>query len=156
MPTGSVVQSSTAPTASTASSSVFTLGPESLLHPAAQSIEPGAPPSAEHERLFSQTPHPDVIMDTAVPARRRCHDCGVESTKQWRTRPEILGSLCNACGQHRSTHGAPRSFQLIKRAWAEANHEDTGAIWTRPNRPPEKRGGDVIMRVPIQKPSNMW
>jgi hypothetical protein len=84
-----------------------------------QPEEPGVRP-AEHQQSLSQTPHTGV--DSAVPAKRRCHDCGVDNTKQWRTHPEIPGSLCNACGQHQWKHGVPRSLQVITRGRAKANN----------------------------------
>jgi hypothetical protein len=86
-----------------------------------QPEEPGVRPS-EHQQSLSQTPHTGAIVDSAVPAKRRCHDCGVDNTKQWRTHPEIPGSLCNACGQHQCKHGVPRSLPAIMRERAKANN----------------------------------
>ncbi|KAJ6493150.1 hypothetical protein C8R45DRAFT_989036, partial [Mycena sanguinolenta] len=134
---------------------LWTPWPETLPPPTAQLIEPRVHPSAEYEQSSSQTPNPDAIMDTGGVSRRRCFNCGVDHTTQWRRHPETSGFLCNACWQHQSKHGTARSPQWIigmrGTRSAKANHEDTGATLTRPNHPPETRGGDVIMRVRVQK-----
>ncbi|KAF7349406.1 hypothetical protein MSAN_01730500 [Mycena sanguinolenta] len=146
-PTDSVAQSSTTQTPSSLSSALLTPRPDSPFLPAVQREEPEVRPS-EHQQSVSQTPHAGAIVDSAVPVKRRCRDCGVDKTKQWRTHPEFPGSLCNACGQHQSKHGAPRSLQVMKRAWAKANnHNHVGTLSASPSPLPEKRGGDVIMRV---------
>ncbi|KAF8207741.1 hypothetical protein K438DRAFT_1962005 [Mycena galopus ATCC 62051] len=119
---GSVVQPLTIPTNPwTKSFALLTPRPKTPLHPTAQSIEPGVHPSAGHQQSVSHTPHTRTILDAAGVAKRRCIDCGVEHTTQWRTHPEGLGSLCNACGQHQRKHRTPRSLQAIRRGRARAN-----------------------------------
>ncbi|KAJ6493145.1 hypothetical protein C8R45DRAFT_183787 [Mycena sanguinolenta] len=81
MPTGPVAQSSTIHPPSSLSSLLLTPRPDSPRLPAVQSEEPGVRPS-EHQQSVSQTSHAGVIVDSAVPAKRRCHDCGVENTNQ--------------------------------------------------------------------------
>ncbi|KAJ6493149.1 hypothetical protein C8R45DRAFT_927935 [Mycena sanguinolenta] len=112
---------------STASASLFTPEPSPLVDPAAHSSEPGAHPSAEHEQSMSKSP------DSAGHSRRRCSNCGVNDTAQWRTHPQIPGFLCNPCGQHQRKHGRARSLQAIPRGTrrTRANHKDTGAMSTR-------------------------
>ncbi|KAJ6493147.1 hypothetical protein C8R45DRAFT_1136111 [Mycena sanguinolenta] len=99
---------------STASASLLTPGPSTLVDPAAHSSEPGAH-SAEHEQSLSKMPHTGMIMDSAGHSRRRCSNCGVGDTTQWRTHPQIPGFLCNPCGQHQRKHGRARSLQAISR-----------------------------------------
>ncbi|KAJ6476956.1 hypothetical protein C8R45DRAFT_1008414 [Mycena sanguinolenta] len=135
---------------------LWTPWPETLPPPAVQSIEPRVHPLAEYEQSSSQTLNPGAIMDTSGVSGRRCLNCGADHTTQWRRHPETPGFLCNACWQHQSKYGTARSPQWIigmrGTRSAKANHEDTGAMPTRPNHPPETRGGDVIMRVRVQKP----
>ncbi|KAF7362737.1 hypothetical protein MVEN_00623000 [Mycena venus] len=88
--------------------------------------------------------------DTTV-SKRRCLDCEVEHTKQWRMHPELPGYLCNACGQHQAKHKSPRSQLAIRRERARANEKYAATMPTRPSSPPEKRGGEVIMRVPLKQ-----
>ncbi|KAF8196348.1 hypothetical protein K438DRAFT_1826049 [Mycena galopus ATCC 62051] len=146
---GSAVQPFTTPTTpSTISSALSTPRPETPLHPAGQSIEPEVHHSAEHQQSASHTPYTSAITDAAGVAKRRCIDCGVDHTKQWRTHPESLGSLCNACGQHQWKHRAPRSLQAIRRGRARANDNHAGLVPTRSSTLPGKRGGELIMRLP--------
>ncbi|KAJ7217565.1 hypothetical protein B0H12DRAFT_1153541 [Mycena haematopus] len=92
-------------------------------HLAEWPIEPGSPlPPAEHQQFVSQTPHTGAIVHTTGVTKRRCRDCGVDRTKQWRTHPDIPGySLCNACGQHQAKHRTSRSLQTIRRGNTKAN-----------------------------------
>ncbi|KAF8196380.1 hypothetical protein K438DRAFT_1760531 [Mycena galopus ATCC 62051] len=119
---GSPVQPFTIPTIpSTISSALWTPQPETPLHPAEQPIEPGGFPQCEQQQSVSHTPHTTIANDAVGVSKRRCIDCGVDQTTQWRTHPESLGSLCNACGQHQWKHRAPRSLQAIRRGRARAN-----------------------------------
>ncbi|KAJ6476946.1 hypothetical protein C8R45DRAFT_1077021 [Mycena sanguinolenta] len=117
---------------STASSSLLP-GPSTLVDPAAHSSEPGAHPSADHGQSLSKTLHSGTIMDSAGHSRRRCSNCGVDDTAQWRTHPQIPGFLCNPCGQHQRKHGRARSLQAISRGTrrARASRKNTGAMSIR-------------------------
>ncbi|KAF8214352.1 hypothetical protein K438DRAFT_1803261 [Mycena galopus ATCC 62051] len=106
--------------------------------------EPELHHSSQHQQPGSET-------DAATAPKRRCLDCAVEQTKQWRTHPELPGYLCNACGQHQAKHKSPRSLLAIRRERARTNDKYTTTMPTHPSTPPEKRGGEMIMRVPLRQ-----
>ncbi|KAJ7841627.1 hypothetical protein B0H14DRAFT_3457397 [Mycena olivaceomarginata] len=110
--------------------------------PKATSNSPEPSLNVEHQRSASRTPSPTA-------PRRQCMDCAVEHTTQWRTHPQLSGYLCNACGQHQAKHKSRRSPLAIRRERARANDKCAPTVPIHPSSPPEKRGGEVIMRVPL-------
>ncbi|KAJ6476940.1 hypothetical protein C8R45DRAFT_1077016 [Mycena sanguinolenta] len=121
------------PSTASSSNSLLTPGTSTLVDPVAHPSDPGARPSAEHEQSLSKTPHTGTIMDSAGHSRRRCSNCGVDDTAQWRMHPQIPGFLCNPCGQHQGKHGRARSLQTISRGTRRprTNHKGTRAMPTR-------------------------
>ncbi|KAJ7808971.1 hypothetical protein B0H13DRAFT_2150906, partial [Mycena leptocephala] len=103
--------------------------------------------SPEQQQPASQTQN-STIVDAVDAPKRRCLHCAVDHTTQWRTHPKGRGYLCNACGQHQWRHSKPRSLQAIMRERARANDEHTVMS---PSNPPQKRGGEVMMRVPLKQ-----
>ncbi|KAJ6493152.1 hypothetical protein C8R45DRAFT_989042, partial [Mycena sanguinolenta] len=97
------------------SNSLLTPGSSTLIDPAAHSSEPGAHPSAEHEQSFSNTPHAGYSPGVSS---RRCSNCGVDHTTQWRRHPATSEYLCNRCGHHQRKYGFPRSTQGTRRSRA--------------------------------------
>ncbi|KAJ6493130.1 hypothetical protein C8R45DRAFT_1073150 [Mycena sanguinolenta] len=97
---------------------------------------------AKHQPV---APNAGTIIN-AGGTKRQCLNCGVNQTTQWRRHPKSPGFLCNACGQHQLKHRAPRSKEVIMRGRAKANHKH-GTVPIRRSSLPEKRGGDVIMRI---------
>ncbi|KAJ7476375.1 hypothetical protein B0H11DRAFT_2032108 [Mycena galericulata] len=133
------------PTASTISSTTLTISPTLLMqtptilfHPSTPESPPKTPPNS---------PEPPTQPELHHSPKRRCIDCQVEHTKQWRKHPELPGYLCNPCGQHQAKHKSPRSQEVIRRERARANDKYAATVPTRPSSPPEKRGGEVIMRI---------
>ncbi|KAJ6554184.1 hypothetical protein B0H19DRAFT_1071615 [Mycena capillaripes] len=118
--------------------------PEKPFNSSEPPMEPELHRSSEHQQPASET-------DAATGQKRRCLDCAVEHTKQWRTHPKLPGYLCNACGQHQAKHKSPRSILAIRRERARANEKYVETVPTRSSSPPEKRGGEVIMRVPVRQ-----
>ncbi|KAJ6493154.1 hypothetical protein C8R45DRAFT_1136134 [Mycena sanguinolenta] len=103
--------------AASSSNSLLRPGPSTLVDPAAHSSDPGAHPSAEHERSSSNTPHAEHLPAVS---RRRCSNCGVDDTTQWRRHPETSDYLCNRCGHHQRKYGRARSLQVISRGTRRA------------------------------------
>ncbi|KAJ6493142.1 hypothetical protein C8R45DRAFT_989002 [Mycena sanguinolenta] len=99
------------------SNSLLTPGPSTLVDPAAHSSEPGAHPSVEHEQSFSNTPHAGYSPGVS---RRRCSNCGVDHTTQWRRHPDTSEYLCNRCGHHQRKYGRARSLQVTSRGTRRA------------------------------------
>ncbi|KAF8160426.1 hypothetical protein K438DRAFT_2071006 [Mycena galopus ATCC 62051] len=106
------------------------------------SAEPSLNVGAEHQQPASRTPSPTA-------PKRQCMDCAVEHTTQWRTHPQLSGYLCNACGQHQAKHQSRRSPLAIRRERARENGKHAPTAPIHPSSPPENRGGEVIMRVPL-------
>ncbi|KAJ6493129.1 hypothetical protein C8R45DRAFT_927914 [Mycena sanguinolenta] len=125
------------PSSWTASSSLLTPGPSTLVDPAAYSSELGDHPSAEHELSLSNTPH---ASHSPGVSRRRCSNCGVDHTTQWRRHPETSDYLCNRCGQHQRRYGRARSLQVISRGTRRARANQYLSDGNT------KCGGDVILR----------
>ncbi|KAJ6493103.1 hypothetical protein C8R45DRAFT_988944, partial [Mycena sanguinolenta] len=117
---------------------------QTLPQPAEAPIEPTFCAFDEHRPV---TPHAGAIVDAAGGKKRQCLNCGVDQTTQWRRHPESPGFLCNACGQHQLKHRTPRSKAVIMRGRAKANHKHAGTVPNHRSSLPEKRGGDVIMRI---------
>ncbi|KAF7343175.1 hypothetical protein MVEN_01748500 [Mycena venus] len=136
-----------APTSSTIAPAMFTLPLETRVHSPEPSIDSELCHSPKHQQPASQTLH----TSTVSAPKRRCLHCGVDHTTQWRTDPGSCGYLCNACGQHQWKHRKPRSLQAIMRERARANDKHTVTVSTPPINLPEKRGGEVIMRVPSKQ-----
>jgi hypothetical protein len=98
----------------------FTLPPETPFHSPGPSFNPELCHSPEQQQPASQTQN-STIVDAVDAPKRRCLQCAVDHTTQWRTHPKSRGYLCNACGQHQWRHSKPRSLQAIMRERARAN-----------------------------------
>ncbi|KAJ7908076.1 hypothetical protein B0H13DRAFT_1878986 [Mycena leptocephala] len=117
----SVLTASTIPTTPLTISPAFFMPPprpESPPKIPLNSSEPTIEPELDHSPKHQQ---PVSQPDAATASKRRCLDCKVEHTKQWRTHPELPGYLCNVRGQHQAKHKSPRSQLAIRREWARAN-----------------------------------
>ncbi|KAJ6476955.1 hypothetical protein C8R45DRAFT_368208 [Mycena sanguinolenta] len=129
------------PSTTSSSNSLLPPGPNTLVDPVAHSSEP----SAENEQSLPKTPHAGAIIDSPGVSSRRCSNCGVDHTTQWRRHPATSEYLCNRCGHHQRKYGFPRSTQGTRRSRArtrsaKANQKDRA----RSRHPPEKRGGDIL------------
>ncbi|KAJ7486282.1 hypothetical protein B0H11DRAFT_2230742 [Mycena galericulata] len=119
----------TASSPSTISPALLIPPPTILLHPSGPEPPPETPfdwpePRTEPAELHhSESPghQQPASLDASTAQKRRCLDCQVEHTKQWRKHPEHPGYLCNACGQHQAKHKSPRSHLTIRRERARAN-----------------------------------
>ncbi|KAJ7264714.1 hypothetical protein C8J57DRAFT_1230484 [Mycena rebaudengoi] len=138
---------SNVPTSPSTISAAFLMPP--LMHPFdASGVK--HPPKMTPDRSLDVDPEDQhSASGTHFPAalRRRCMDCEVEHTTQWRTHPQFPGYLCNACGQHHTKHKSRRSPLAIRRERARAHDKYAATVPLQPNGPPERRGGEVIMRV---------
>ncbi|KAJ6493146.1 hypothetical protein C8R45DRAFT_183799 [Mycena sanguinolenta] len=132
------------PSTASSSNSLWTsaAGTSTMVDPATHSSEPGAHPSAKHEQSLSNTPHADYSPGVS---RRRCSNCGVDDTPQWRRHPDTSEYLCNRCGHHQRKYGRARSLQVISRGTrrARANHKCTRAMPT----PPKSSAQDVWKEI---------
>ncbi|KAJ6554200.1 hypothetical protein B0H19DRAFT_1152815 [Mycena capillaripes] len=135
------------PTPSTNSPELFMPTPMNLFHPSGSNPPPEIPFNSSEppmEPEFCHSPEhqqPASETDATTGPKRRCLDCAVEHTKQWRMHPKLPGYLCNACGQHQAKHNSPRSILAIRRERARANEKYVATVPTRSSSPPEKRGG---------------
>ncbi|KAK7022613.1 hypothetical protein R3P38DRAFT_3357492 [Favolaschia claudopus] len=118
--------------------------------PLPMDITPPTHPDNLHDLETSSTHIITAATDTPLAPKRRCEHCQTENTAQWRTHPEKDGHLCNACGQYLLRQGRPRPLDTINQAKSRpprpASKDDF--LVPPPKRlVPEKRGGEVIMRV---------
>ncbi|KAK7030136.1 hypothetical protein R3P38DRAFT_2933347 [Favolaschia claudopus] len=133
-------------------SPTITITPPSSITPdIALHMESTPPPHPDnlHDLETSSTHIITAAADTPLAPKRRCEHCQTENTAQWRTHPEKDGHLCNACGQYLLRQGKPRPLDTINQAKLRPPRaaKDDFLVTPPRNVVPEKRGGEVIMRV---------
>ncbi|KAK6977164.1 hypothetical protein R3P38DRAFT_3295494 [Favolaschia claudopus] len=127
--------------------------PPSLITPDMALPRESTPPSYTDSIQDSEPNSSNIITpttDTPLAPKRRCDHCQTENTAQWRTHPEKDGHLCNACGQYLLRQGKPRPLDTIHQAKARSprtSSKDDFLVPPPRSVVPEKRGGEVIMRV---------
>ncbi|KAK7030114.1 hypothetical protein R3P38DRAFT_2933257 [Favolaschia claudopus] len=125
------------------------IAPESPLP--ADSTPPSYPDIIQDSNIQVDSVHIIApVTDTPLAPKRRCDHCQTENTAQWRTHPEKDGHLCNACGQYLLRQGKPRPLDTINQAKLRpprTSCKDDFLVAPPRSVVPEKRGGEVIMRV---------
>ncbi|KAK7030075.1 hypothetical protein R3P38DRAFT_2933060 [Favolaschia claudopus] len=131
----------------------ITIAPDSLSTPPKipSYMDSALPRSPHNIQRTSQSLHvTDPISETtSLAPKRRCDHCQVDHTTQWRMHPQKDVHLCNACGQYLSRQGKPRPLDTINTARSKPRASCKDEVIAVPPRStvPEKRGGEVIMRV---------